>query len=131
MRTQTRYLKSISFFLILFFLTNTFLCQVSLYLLGAITGECNANRTTDVNRICDVKGNGYDDFMVTNTDNTVRLYFGPSNLNLMPSVIFHYPDKDSLYGFGEYVGIGYHRLSRDEYSIVKKMATIEDVRILS
>ena len=93
-------------FSMILFLTSAVLCQDSLYLIGTITGESYAKRITEVKGIGDVNGDGYDDFMVTTNDKTVKLYLGSANFTLTPSVIFHYPDKDSLYEFGGCIGIG-------------------------
>jgi hypothetical protein len=92
--------------LFLLFISNIALAQDNLYLIGTITGEPNA-RITDVKGIGDVNGDGYDDFMIATADNAVKLYLGSSNINLTPSVIFHYPGNDRLIGpLGGGNGIG-------------------------
>ena len=98
-------LIKIHFFLCLTFFTSVVLCQDSLYLIGTITGESNV-KITDVKGIGDVNEDGYEDFMVTTTDKTVRLYLGSSYFNLTPSVIFNYPGNDNLFDFGGCAGIG-------------------------
>jgi hypothetical protein len=99
-------LSKIYFLLFLTLFSDIVFCQDSLYLIGTITGESNAKRITDVKGIGDVNGDGYDDFMVSTVDQMVRLYLGSTNFNLTPSVIFHYPGKDTFYGFGGCAGIG-------------------------
>jgi hypothetical protein len=99
-------LEFLCLFSILFFLTNVAICQDSLYLIGTITGESNAKRITDVKGIGDVNGDGYADFMITTVNNTVTLYFGSQNINLTPSIVFHYPGKEKLFAFGGCAGIG-------------------------
>ncbi len=95
-------------------LTDKVLSQDSLYLVGTITNESVAKRITEVKGIGDVNGDGYDDFMVTTFNNEVKLYLGSSTFNLTPSIIFHYPGKDSLHtsencaGIGDVNGDGYN-----------------------
>jgi hypothetical protein len=82
--------------------------QDSLYLVGTITGESYEKRITDVKGIGDVNGDGYDDFIVTNYfDKTAKLYLGSASLDLVPDLIFRYPEKeDSVRYFGIASGIG-------------------------
>jgi hypothetical protein len=100
------HLIKIYLFLFLTLFANIVLCQDSLCLIGTLTGESNTKGITDVKGIGDVNGDGYHDFMITTADKTVRLYFGSPNFNLTPSVIFHYPGKDSLFDFGRCASIG-------------------------
>ncbi len=87
--------------------------QDSLYLVGTITGESYEKRITDVNRVGDVNGDGYYDFMVsrrtgikTKDQGIVQLYFGSPTINLFPGVMFHYPGSDSLNDLGKGSEIG-------------------------
>ncbi len=80
--------------------------QDSLYLIGTITGDSYEKRITSVDRVGDVNGDGYNDFMVSSrTGKTrrdqgiVQLYLGSSTLNLIPDVTFHYPCCDTLNDF--------------------------------
>lgn len=87
--------------------------QDSLYLIGTITGDSYEKRITSVDRVGDVNGDGYNDFMVSSrTGKTrrdqgiVQLYLGSSTLNLIPDVAFHYPCCDTLNDFGAASEIG-------------------------
>ena len=107
-------LKSSNFlFLIIislyFFISQTN-AQDSLYLVGTITGESYEKRITSVKGIGDINGDGYDDFMISmrtgkkvRDEGIVKLYLCSADGNLNPDITFHYPGKDSLNDFGEYL----------------------------
>lgn len=87
----------------LILLSNYLIAQDSLYLIGTITGESYDKRITNVSRVGDVNGDGYEDFMVSSrTGKTrsdqgiVQLYLGSATLDLIPNMTFHYPGNDSL-----------------------------------
>ncbi len=100
-------MKSLTVLLLLSFFLPETKAQDSLYLVGTITGESYEKRITNVNRIGDVNGDGYDDFMVsrrtgftTRDQGITQLYLGSATLDLIPDVIFHYPGNDTLNEFG-------------------------------
>lgn len=106
-------IKFLTVFLFLYFYTPNIKAQDSLYLIGSITGESYDKRITNVNRIGDVNGDGYDDFMVSsrtgktrNDQGITQLYFGSASLDLIPDVIFHYPGTDTLNDLGNAAEIG-------------------------
>jgi len=106
-------IKFLTVFLFLYFYTPNIKAQDSLYLIGSITGESYDKRITNVNRIGDVNGDGYDDFMVSsrtgktiNDQGITKLYFGSASLDLIPDVIFHYPGTDALNDLGNAAEIG-------------------------
>ena len=105
------YLKT--FLLLLYLLSSNIKAQDSLYLIGTITGESYDKRITNVSRVGDVNGDGYDDFMVASrTGKTrkdqgiVQLYLGSMTLDLIPDVTFHYPGADTLNDLGKASEIG-------------------------
>lgn len=87
-------------------LTGIVVGQDSLYLVGTLVGESYAKRITGVKGVGDVNGDGYDDFMVSIGQNSVRLYFGTPKLDLVPDVSFAYPGKETLTSFGGCAEIG-------------------------
>jgi hypothetical protein len=91
---------------ILLFLTSDVFCQDSLYLIGTITGKSTTEKIIDVKGVGDINGDGYDDFMVSVGYHSIQLYLGSPNLNLTPSIIFHYPGKETPNGLGNMAGIG-------------------------
>ena len=101
--------------LIIFILTllSELKAQNSLYLVGTITGESFQKRITNVDRVGDVNGDGYDDFMVssrtgftTRDQGITQFYLGSATLDLIQDVIFHYPGSDTLNSFGGASEIG-------------------------
>jgi FG-GAP repeat/Secretion system C-terminal sorting domain/FG-GAP-like repeat len=92
--------------LLTLFFTTTVLCQDSLYLIGTITGKSTTEQIISVQGVGDINGDGYDDFMVSVGYHSIQLYLGSPYLNLTPSVIFHYPGKETPNGLAAMVGIG-------------------------
>jgi len=85
------------------FISIQLLAQDSLYLIGTITGESYDKRITNISRVGDVNGDGYDDFMIASRtgltrkdQGVVQLYLGSSTLDLTPDLTFHYPCCDTL-----------------------------------
>lgn len=81
--------------------------QDSLYLVGTITGESYQKRITNVDRVGDINGDGYDDFMVSSRTGNIRrdqgivqLYLGSATLDLIPDITFHYPCCDTVNNLG-------------------------------
>ncbi len=106
-------MKRLTVLLLLSFFFPEIKAQDSLYLVGTITGDSYQNRITDVNRIGDVNGDGYDDFMVsrrtgftTRDQGIIQFYLGAATLDLIQDVTFHYPGSDTLNDFGGASGIG-------------------------
>jgi len=118
--------------LIIFILTllSELKAQDSLYLIGTITGESYQKRITNVDRVGDVNGDGYDDFMVSSRTGNIRrdqgiaqLYLGSSNLNLTPDVTFHYPCCDTVNNLGFASEIGdVNNDGYDDFTISSKFA---------
>lgn len=113
MKTKFYSLHFLTILLLLYLFFPITKAQDSLYLIGTITGESLEKRITNVNRIGDVNGDGYDDFMVSRrTGNSTRdqgitqLYLGSASLDLFPDAIFHYPGKDTLNNLGNAAEIG-------------------------
>lgn len=95
-----------------FFISETN-AQDSLYLVDTITGESYQKRITNVDRVGDVNGDGYDDFMIASRTGKIRkdmgivqLFLGSATLDLTPDVTFHYPCCDTLNNLGNANAIG-------------------------
>jgi hypothetical protein len=82
------------------------LCQDSLYLIGTITGQSTTEQIINVKGVGDINGDGYDDFMVSIGYHSIQLFLGSPNFKLTPSIIFHYPGKETPNGLGNMAGIG-------------------------
>ena len=103
MGTKFNFLYLKTFLLLLYLLPANIIAQDSLYLIGTITGESYDKRITNVSRVGDVNGDGYDDFMVasrtgkTSSDQgIVQLYLGSATFDLIPDMALHYPGADIL-----------------------------------
>jgi hypothetical protein len=104
--------------------------QDSLYLIGTITGESYQKRITNVDRVGDVNGDGYDDFMISSRTGKIRkdqgivqLYLGSSNLDLTPDVTFHYPCCDTVNNLGFASATGdVNNDGYDDFTISSKFA---------
>ena len=106
-------MKRLTVLLLLSFFFPDAKAQDSLYLVGTITGESNQKRITNVNKIGDVNGDGYADFMIASRtgktrkdQGVVQLYLGSVTLDLTPNVTFHYACCDSLNNIGNASEIG-------------------------
>ncbi|MFZ2324560.1 MAG: T9SS type A sorting domain-containing protein [Ignavibacteriaceae bacterium] len=113
METRLNFLYLETFLLLLCLLSSNIKAQDSLYLVGTITGSSYETRITDIDRIGDVNGDGYDDFMVsrrtgskTKDQGIIQIYFGSPNLDLIPNIVLHYPDTDTLNDLGNASEIG-------------------------
>ncbi|MDY0082190.1 MAG: FG-GAP-like repeat-containing protein [Ignavibacteriaceae bacterium] len=100
---MVRQCKNVCLIIFILFLVSTLTAQDSLYLVGTITGESYQKRITNISRVGDVNGDGYDDFMLSSrTGKTrsdqgiVQLYLGSATLDLVPDMTFHYPGNDIL-----------------------------------
>ena len=82
------------------------LCQDSLFLIGTITGQSTTEQIINVKGVGDINGDGYDDFMVSIGYHSIQLFLGSPNFKLTPSIIFHYPGKETPNGLGNMAGIG-------------------------
>ena len=100
------YFFSLYLFLMILFLTSAVFCQDSLYLIGTITGQSTTEQINGVKGVGDINGDGYDDVMVSVGYHSIQLYLGSPNLILTPSIIFHYPGKETPSGLGNMAGIG-------------------------
>jgi len=106
-------MKSLTVLLLLSFFFPETKAQDSLYLVGTITGESSEKRITNISRVGDVNGDGYNDFMIASRtgltrkdQGIVQLYLGSSTLDLTLDVTFHYPCCDSLNNLGNASEIG-------------------------
>jgi len=106
-------MKSLTVLLLLSFFLPETKAQDSLHLIGTITGESYQKRITNVDRVGDVNGDGYDDFIIASrTGKTrkdqgiVQLFLGSATLDLKPDVTFHYPCCDTLNNLGNASEIG-------------------------
>ncbi len=106
-------MKSLTVLLLLSFFFPETKAQDSLYLVDTITGESYQKRITNVDRVGDVNGDGYDDFMIASRTGKIRkdmgivqLFLGSSTLDLTPDVTFHYPCCDTLNNLGNASEIG-------------------------
>ena len=103
MKTKFYFLYFKTILLLLYLFSTNIKAQDSLYLVGTITGLSYETRITDIERMGDVNGDGYEDFMVASRTGSTRsdqgivqLYFGTATLDLVPDMTFHYPGNDSL-----------------------------------
>jgi hypothetical protein len=106
-------MKSLTVLIFLSFFIPETNAQDSLYLIGTITGESYQKRITNVDRVGDVNGDGYDDFMIASRTGKIRkdmgivqLFLGSATLDLTPDVTFHYPCCDTLNNLGNANAIG-------------------------
>jgi hypothetical protein len=106
-------MKSLTVLLLFSFFFPETKAQDSLYLVDTITGESYQKRITNVDKVGDVNGDGYDDFMVSSRTGNIRrdqgivqLYLGSATFDLTPDVTFHYPCCDSLNNIGNASEIG-------------------------
>lgn len=113
MKTKFYSLHYLTILLLLYLFSPVTKAQDSLYLICTITGDSYEKRITSVDRVGDVNGDGYNDFMVscrtgatTRDQGIVQLYLGSAALDLIPDVIFHYPGKDTLNDLGNAAEIG-------------------------
>lgn len=98
-----RQCENLCLIIFIFSIFSTLSAQDSLYLVGSITGVSTEKKITNISRVGDVNGDGYDDFTVSSrTGKTrsdqgiVQLFLGSATLDLIPDVTFHYPCCDTL-----------------------------------
>ncbi len=123
-------MKSLTVLLLLSFFLPESKAQDSLYLIGTITGESYQKRITNVDRVGDVNGDGYDDFMIASRTGKIRkdqgivqLYLGSSTLDLIPDITFHYPCCDTVNNLGFASAIGdVNNDGYDDFTISTKFA---------
>ena len=123
-------MKSLTVLLLLSFFFPETKAQDSLYLVDTITGESYLKRITNVDRVGDVNGDGYDDFMVSSRTGKIRkdqgiaqLYLGSATLDLTPDVTFHYPCCDTVNNLGYASEIGdVNNDGYDDFTISTKFA---------